>query len=157
MPAPTLPPPPAPRHPHAFPSRPLTPPPPPPPQGQAIYLVQEYCLTDLANVLRKSVTRPPQAVVKGVMVQLLRGLAALHEAGEASSTHARTHAGLASKAEVFRSHRQLASGICSHPTSFPRPASESAWKQQPLLWCGCGGGGGGGACMRTVQASCTAT
>lgn len=53
-----------------------------PPQGQALYLAQEYCLTDLSVLLRRASCPPPEGVAKGVMRQLLRGLEALHTEGE---------------------------------------------------------------------------
>ncbi|KAG2491790.1 hypothetical protein HYH03_009950 [Edaphochlamys debaryana] len=51
------------------------------PKGQALYLVQEYCTTDLAALLRKLPAPPPEAVAKGLFLQLCRGLAALHAEG----------------------------------------------------------------------------
>ncbi len=56
--------------------------PPPCPQGQALYLAQEYCLTDLSALLRRASCPPAEGVAKGVMRQLLRGLEALHAEGE---------------------------------------------------------------------------
>ncbi|GLI59110.1 hypothetical protein VaNZ11_000941, partial [Volvox africanus] len=51
------------------------------PKGQAIYLVQEYCTTDLAALLRRLPAPPPESVAKGLMLQLCRGLEALHAEG----------------------------------------------------------------------------
>jgi len=45
-------------------------------------LVQEYCATDLASLLRKQHCRLPENLIKGLMQQMLRGLAACHAAGE---------------------------------------------------------------------------
>jgi hypothetical protein len=50
-------------------------------QGQAIYLVQEYCTTDLAALLRRLDVPPPECIAKGLILQLCRGLAALHAEG----------------------------------------------------------------------------
>ncbi|KXZ49794.1 CDKI1 protein [Gonium pectorale] len=51
------------------------------PKGQAIYLVQEYCTTDLAALLRRLPAPPPERVARGLMLQLCRGLEALHAEG----------------------------------------------------------------------------
>ncbi|PNW74485.1 hypothetical protein CHLRE_12g494500v5 [Chlamydomonas reinhardtii] len=51
------------------------------PKGQAIYLVQEYCTTDLAALLRRLPAPPPERIAKGLMLQLCRGLEALHAEG----------------------------------------------------------------------------
>ncbi|GFR46399.1 hypothetical protein Agub_g7981 [Astrephomene gubernaculifera] len=51
------------------------------PKGQAIYLVQEYCTTDLAALLRRLPAPPPERIAKGLMLQMCRGLEALHAEG----------------------------------------------------------------------------
>ncbi|KAF5838518.1 kinase-like domain-containing protein [Dunaliella salina] len=50
-------------------------------KGSSMVLVQEYCATDLASLLRKQHCRLPERCVKGLMQQMLRGLAACHAAG----------------------------------------------------------------------------
>ncbi|PNH05776.1 Cyclin-dependent kinase I-1 [Tetrabaena socialis] len=51
------------------------------PKGQALYLVQEYCTTDLAALLRCTHAPPPERIAKGLILQLCRGLEALHAEG----------------------------------------------------------------------------
>mmetsp|Transcript_12253 Transcript_12253/g.33442 ORF Transcript_12253/g.33442 Transcript_12253/m.33442 type:complete len:314 (-) Transcript_12253:776-1717(-) len=50
-------------------------------KGSSMVLVQEYCATDLASLLKKQHCRMPERCVKGLMQQMLRGLAACHAAG----------------------------------------------------------------------------
>lgn len=45
-------------------------------------LVMELCQTDLATVLQHTTQRLDEALVKGIMTQLLQGVAACHSAGE---------------------------------------------------------------------------
>ena len=50
-------------------------------QGGSVHLVLEYCCTDLAQVLQV-IDRPlSEAQLKYLMQQLLRGVAACHQAG----------------------------------------------------------------------------
>lgn len=51
------------------------------PQGHSIMLAQEYCCGDLSHIIGGATQRFPEAVVKGIMQQVLRGLAAIHQAG----------------------------------------------------------------------------
>ena len=51
-------------------------------QGHSVLLVQEYCCTDLAQMLSKASERFPEAVVKGILLQILRGVWTCHRAGE---------------------------------------------------------------------------
>lgn len=44
-------------------------------------LAQEYCCGDLSHIIGGATQRFPEAVVKGIMQQVLRGLAAIHQAG----------------------------------------------------------------------------
>ena len=44
-------------------------------------LAQEYCCGDLSHIIGSATQRFPEAVVKGIMQQVLRGLAAVHQAG----------------------------------------------------------------------------
>jgi hypothetical protein len=44
-------------------------------------MVMEYCPCDLASLLRKHHTRIPERIIKGLLQQTLRGLAACHAAG----------------------------------------------------------------------------
>lgn len=45
-------------------------------------LVQEYCAMDLAALLRGQACLLPESLAKGLMQQVLRGLAACHAAGK---------------------------------------------------------------------------
>eukprot|EP00983_Pelagomonas_calceolata_P046646 1140280-Pelagomonas_calceolata.AAC.1 len=56
-------------------------------------LVQEYCATDLASLLKKQHCRMPERCVKGLMQQMLRGLAACHAAGEQRRKKRKNHVG----------------------------------------------------------------
>ena len=50
-------------------------------QGGSVHLVLEFCCTDLAQVLQV-IDRPlTEAQLKNLMQQLLRGVAACHQAG----------------------------------------------------------------------------
>lgn len=46
-------------------------------------LVQEYCITDLSNLIKSVDWLLPEPIIKGIMQQLLRGLAACHSEGKA--------------------------------------------------------------------------
>eukprot|EP00201_Polytomella_parva_P015816 CAMPEP_0175063990 /NCGR_PEP_ID=MMETSP0052_2-20121109/15072_1 /TAXON_ID=51329 ORGANISM="Polytomella parva, Strain SAG 63-3" /NCGR_SAMPLE_ID=MMETSP0052_2 /ASSEMBLY_ACC=CAM_ASM_000194 /LENGTH=321 /DNA_ID=CAMNT_0016330267 /DNA_START=162 /DNA_END=1124 /DNA_ORIENTATION=+ len=51
------------------------------PKGQALYLVQEFCVTDLSHVIKRQRRSIPDAIIKGLFRQILFGLQALHSKG----------------------------------------------------------------------------
>ncbi|GAX85740.1 hypothetical protein CEUSTIGMA_g13155.t1 [Chlamydomonas eustigma] len=51
------------------------------PKGSSVLLVQEFCCTDLARVIRSAYERFPEAMIKGILQQILRGLRACHSSG----------------------------------------------------------------------------
>ncbi len=51
-------------------------------QGGSVHLVLEFCCTDLAQVLQVTERPLTEAQLKCLMQQLLRGVAACHQAGE---------------------------------------------------------------------------
>ncbi len=51
-------------------------------QDSGYVLVMELCRTDLAEVLQRATQRLDEALVKGLMLQLLQGIAACHAAGD---------------------------------------------------------------------------
>lgn len=60
-----------------------------PPQADSTHLVLELCATDLSRLLAACYAPLPQAVAKGIMQQLLTGLAAAHAAGMRGHMHGR--------------------------------------------------------------------
>lgn len=51
------------------------------PKGHSVMLVQEYCCSDLSQLIGAARQRFPEGAVKGIMQQLLRGVWACHGAG----------------------------------------------------------------------------
>lgn len=51
------------------------------PQGHSVVLVQEFCTTDLSRVIHEASFRLPEALVKGILQQMLRGIWACHRDG----------------------------------------------------------------------------